>query len=160
MFVRAWFAASSRRVGLSVAVLLCLASGAVSAQQLQPTELLCSMRTGEATATLRVAAGVDPLAASSVQVGESFEVRAVALGDSAAPGKVARVVVTVLDLEEAGRKVVLAQNRWPVDEQEVLARDAAWRPSLSGWQRIYSPALGRELALGCALVHQGAVPLA
>ena len=158
MFVRALFAARPRCGGVGIAMLLVLASGAVCARQVQPTELLCSMRTGEATSTLRVAAGTDPLALSSVRVGEGFEVRAVALGDTAAPVRVARVVITVLDLEDAGRKVVLAQSRWPADEQEVLAHDAAWRPSLSGWQRVYSPALGRELAWGCALVQQGAAP--
>lgn len=158
MFVRAWFATSPRRGGASVVMLLCLASGAVFAQQAQPNELLCSMRTGEATSTLRVAPGADPLASSSVRVGKGFELRAVALGDAVAQGQVARVVITVLDLEDAGRKVVLSQSRWPAAGQEVLALDAAWRPSLSGWQRVYSPALGRELAWGCALVYQGAAP--
>lgn len=122
MFVRAWLAASPRRGGVGIAMLLCLASGAISAQQAQPTKLLCSMRTGEATATLRVAAGTDPLAASSAQVGEGFEVRAVALGDAAAQGQVARVVVTVLGLEGAGRKVV----RW---ELVNATGDAAQQPS-------------------------------
>jgi len=159
MFVRARFAASPRRSGVGIAMLLCFAPGAVCAQQAQPTELLCSMRTGEATSTLRVASGTDPLAASSAQVGEGFELRAIALGDAVAQGQVARVVVTVLDLEDAERKVVLAQSRWAAAGHEVLAHDAAWRPSLSGWQRVYSPALGRELAWGCALVHQGATPL-
>jgi poly-gamma-glutamate synthesis protein (capsule biosynthesis protein) len=139
------------------ATLLCLASAAASAQQSEPTELLCSMRTGEATATLRVAPGTDPLAAASTQVGEGFELRAVALGDAAAADRVAQVVITALDLETPRRAVVLSQSRWSA-AHAVLDQHAPWRPSLSGWQRVYSPKLGRELAWGCALVHKGATP--
>lgn len=158
MFVHAWFETSLRRGGVSVVMLLCLASGAVFAQQAQPDELLCSMRTGEATSTLRVAPGADPLASSSVLVGEGFELRAVALRDEPDDDRVGRVVVTVLDRERTGRRVVLSQSRWPAVADAVLDHEAAWRPSLSGWQRAYSPALGRELAWGCALVKKGAVP--
>ncbi|RZL28404.1 MAG: hypothetical protein EOP35_26135, partial [Rubrivivax sp.] len=116
------------------------------------------MRTGESTSTLRVAAGTDALAAASVQVGESYEVRALALADASDADRVAQVVVTVLDREKTGRTVVLSQSRWPSLAEAVLKDDEAWRPSLSGWQRAYSPALGRELAWGCALVSKGAVP--
>lgn len=133
----------------------------VFAQPAASTELLCSMRTGDTTATLRVAAGGDPLVASTVDVGENFELRAVALRDAspdASPDAIGRVVVTVLGRLGAGERVVLAQGRWTAVGQEALDEDAQWRPTLSGWQRVYSPALGRELAWGCALVRQGAKP--
>jgi poly-gamma-glutamate synthesis protein (capsule biosynthesis protein) len=159
----AWLAAR-RRDGASAAsstrALLCtllgLASAAACAGQAAPTELLCGMRTGESTSTLRVAAGTDPLAPASVKVGDSYEVRAVALGDAAGTDRVAQVVITVLDLEGGGGPVVLSQSRWPAAGGEVLEEGAAWRPSLSGWQRVYSPTLGRELAWGCALAGKGA----
>ncbi|WP_348063351.1 CapA family protein [Roseateles sp.] len=139
-------------------VLLCLASTNVLAQQAEPTELLCGMRTGESTATLRQAAGTDPLALSSVKVGDSFELRAVALGSAASADRIAHAVISVLDLEGAGHPVLLSQSRWPTAEHDPLGQDAAWRPTLSGWQRVYSPKLGRELAWGCALVRKGSTP--
>ncbi|MGM9480754.1 CapA family protein [Roseateles sp. NT4] len=116
------------------------------------------MRTGEATSTLRVAPGTDALAPASVQVGDGFEVRILALSGTAGADRVAQVVVTVLDREVAGRPVVLSQSRWPAAGQDALGNDMPWRPNLSGWQRAYSPALGRELAWGCALVRRGAGP--
>ncbi|MEO6277240.1 CapA family protein [Roseateles sp.] len=122
------------------------------------TELLCGMRSGDATSTLRVAAGTDPLAAASVEVGEGFEVRAVALHDTVRADQVARVVITVLDRVAAGRRVVLSQSRLSAVGREILDQQAAWRPNLSGWARVYSPALGRELAWGCALVEKGSSP--
>jgi len=140
-----------------VAGLLGLGSAAATAQA-GATELLCGMRSGEATATLRVAAGDDPLAASAAEVGESFEVRAVALREAADPGRIERAVVTVLDRANGGRPTMLSQSRLPTLGREVLDRQAAWRPNLSGWARVYSPKLGRELAWGCALVQKGASP--
>ena len=116
------------------------------------------MRTGEATSTLRVAARTDPLAPASVKIGDSYELRAVALTDATDTERVAQVVVTVLDLDGAGRSAVLSQSRWPASGHEVLGEDVAWRPTLSGWERVYSPKLGRELAWGCALVQKGAAP--
>jgi poly-gamma-glutamate synthesis protein (capsule biosynthesis protein) len=139
------------------AVLLGIATGSACAQAPALTELLCGMRTGDVTTTLRVAAGSDPLAPSRVAVGERFELRALALRGAAGEA-VDRVVVTVADLEVDGRPVVLSQSRWSAAGHEVLGQDAAWRPSLSGWQRVYSPRLGRELAWGCALVQPGATP--
>ncbi|MEO6280644.1 CapA family protein [Roseateles sp.] len=138
--------------------LLCFASTRVFAQPAEPTELLCSMRTGESTATLRVSPGADPLAPASVRVGDSYELRAVALAGAARGERVSHIVVTVLDLEGTGRPVVLSQSRWPAAGHDVLGQDAAWQPTLSGWQRAYSPKLGRELAWGCALVQNGATP--
>ncbi|HSI48895.1 MAG TPA: CapA family protein [Ideonella sp.] len=165
MFSLAWRAAARGRQGavsavLGVAALLAgvAATAPASAQQAEATELLCGMRTGEATATLRVPAGSDPLAASSAKVGEGFELRAVALRDAAGGDRVGQVVVTVLDREGTGPAVVLSQSRWPAAAHEVLDSHAAWRPSLSGWQRAYTAGLGRELAWGCALVRQGAAP--
>ena len=170
MFSVAWLAASPRRGGARFAfgrwparfavVASLVSTCAAFAQPAGPAELLCSMRTGDATATLRVAAGSDPLAVSSVDVGEGFELRAVALRDAAGVDAVDRVVVTVLDRPQAGGRVVLSQSRWPAAGQAVLDPGTRWRPTLSGWQRVYSPALGRELAWGCALVHRGAVPVA
>lgn len=142
----------------AIALLLGLASGAAPAAQAEPTELLCGMRTGESTSTLRVAAGGNALMPASAKVGESYELRAVALSDAADPERVGQVVVTVLDLEGAARPAVLSQSRWPAAGHEVLDGQAPWRPTLSGWQRVYSPKLGRELAWGCALVQKGAAP--
>ncbi|MFG6489127.1 CapA family protein [Roseateles sp. BYS78W] len=138
-------------------MLLCAAATAASARG-QATEVLCGMRTGDAAATLRVAAGGDPLAASAVDVGEGFEVRAVALSGAGDADLVDRAVVTVLDRADASRRVVLSQSRLPTAGREALDSQAAWRPNLSGWQRVYSPALGRELAWGCALVLKGSTP--
>lgn len=142
----------------AIAMLLCLAPGATFAAATESTELLCSMRTGESVSTLRVSAGTDPLAPASIRVGDSYELRAVALSDAADAGRVAQVVVTVLDLEGTGRSAVLSQSRWSASGHEVLDGEAAWRPTLSGWERVYSPTLGRELAWGCALVQKGAAP--
>ena len=145
---------------LAVAWLLGSAAGSAVAQPAaQATELLCGMRTGDVTSTLRVAAGSDPLASSSVDVGDRFEVRALALRDpQAKDNSISRVVVTVLDREVVGAPVVLSQSRWSAGGREVLDQHAPWRPTLSGWERVYSPKLGRELAWGCALVREGAAP--
>ena len=149
---------SSHSLLAALAILLCMVAGTAHAQRAAPTEVLCSMRTGDATATLRVAPGSDPLAASTVQVGQYFEVRGVALSDANDEDRVDQVVVTVADRERSGRPLVLSQSRWPAAGKEVLNEQAIWRPSLSGWQRVYSPKLGRELAWGCALVQKGAAP--
>ncbi len=122
------------------------------------TELLCAMRTGETTATLRVAAGDDPLAPSTTDVGEHFEVRAIALRDVVLPDRVDRAAVTVLDRARGDGRVTLSQSRMLAAGREALGPQDAWRPNLSGWARVYSPALGRELAWGCALVQKGASP--
>ncbi|GAA0746846.1 CapA family protein [Ideonella azotifigens] len=160
MFCVPWRAARRCRsvVRLAFGVGALLANTLASAQQAGPTELLCSMRSGEATATLRVAADIDPLAATRAKVGEGFELRALALSDAAGADQVSQVVVTVLDREGAGPAVVLSQSRWPAAGHGVLDQEDAWQPSLSGWQRAYTSGLGRELAWGCALVRQGATP--
>jgi poly-gamma-glutamate synthesis protein (capsule biosynthesis protein) len=108
---------------------------------------------------LRVAAGSDPLAPSRVDVGEGFEVRAAALQDAADPARVGDVVVTVLDRADERYRHVLSQNRLSARNREALDGEAPWRPNLSGWTRVYSPALGRELAWGCAVVEKGASPV-
>ncbi|HEY1398042.1 CapA family protein [Roseateles sp.] len=148
-------------VGLSVSAGLA-SSHATFAQSAAPAELLCSMRTSGTTATLRVSAGIDPLATSKVLVGESFELRAVALagasGSTSGVEMIDRVVVTVLGRSGEGRGIVLSQSRWTTASQEVLGQEARWRPTVSGWQRAYLPGLGRELAWGCALVRPGATP--
>ena len=148
-------------VGLALSAGLA-SSHAASAGSVPPTELLCGMRTSGTTATLRVSAGVDPLAASTVHVGESFELRAVALagvsGSTSGVATIDRVVVTVLGRSGEGRGIVLSQSRWTTASQEVLGQEARWRPTVSGWQRAYLPGLGRELAWGCALVRPGATP--
>lgn len=141
--------------------LLCAATASplrAQTAEAAPTELLCGARTGDITATLRVAATTDALAAAAVAVGERFELRALALADAAQPGRIARVVVTVVDTDEPAQPFVLAQSRWSASGQAVLDGSSAWSPSLSGWQRSYSPALGRELAWGCALAQAGARP--
>ena len=137
---------------------LCAAPTGAFAKQAENTELLCSMRSGESVATLRVPAGIDPLAATSIQLGDSFEMRAVALTGNVDPGRVARFVVTVLDLDGQKRPAVLTQSRRSASGHEALDDRAAWWPNLSGWERVYSPRLGREMAWGCALVHEGAAP--
>jgi poly-gamma-glutamate synthesis protein (capsule biosynthesis protein) len=139
-------------------LLLGLAGGVAFAAPVEPTELLCGMRTGGTTSTLRVAAGGDALMPASAKVGESYELRAVALSDPADRDRVGQVVVTVLDLEGTARPSVLTQSRWSAAGHEVLDGRASWRPTLSGWERAYSPKLGRELAWGCALVRKGASP--
>ncbi|MEE8613921.1 MAG: CapA family protein [Roseateles sp.] len=114
------------------------------------------MRTGDTASTLRVAPGNDPLAMANASVGRYFDFRAVALTDGQDDAAVATVVVTIADRDRPGAAVVLSQSRWAGGQ--ALEPGAAWRPNLSGWQRVYSPRVGRELAWGCALVRQGDAP--
>lgn len=140
---------------LFMAFALLLAAPAASARA-DATELLCGMRSGEATATLRVAAGTDPLVAARVDIGEGFEVRAVALSSGA--DRVERAVITVLDRADARRPDVISQSRLSTADRQALDGQATWEPNLTGWVRVYAPRLGRELAWGCALVQAGASP--
>jgi poly-gamma-glutamate synthesis protein (capsule biosynthesis protein) len=138
-----------------------------------PTELLCAVRTGDHTATLRVAPGADPLVAPSLNVNDRFVFRALALAppvadqDPAQPAKVeqltpgkqvAQVVVTVFDTESEDDPQPLAQVRWLDGLPAPLAAGEPWQPKLSGWQRVYSPHLGRELVWGCAVAPAGSTP--
>lgn len=147
-----------RRFAAVLCALLCLASTGALAQQAERTELLCIMRQGEPTATLHVAAGTDPLAPSSVKVGDRYEMRAVALGEAGGAARVSHVVVTVLNLEGAGHSIVLSQSRSATACHGVLDQDAARRPTLWAWEPVYSHKLGRELAWACALVQKGLAP--
>lgn len=121
-------------------------------------ELLCNLRTGEQTATLRVPVGADPLSGATATIADRFELRATLLGATDAPGEPALAVVSVRDLESADQPQPLAQARWAAQGQPLLQADAPWAPLLTGWQRSYSPHLGRELAWGCALAAAGAAP--
>lgn len=165
-----------------------------------PPELLCNLRTGDETRTLRAPLSADPLSAVTATVAERFALRATLLGgpgpdESAtsagsaeppgppmahgvqrepiahsvqkepfahsvrgAPLAPALAVVSVLDLESADQPQTLAQGRWLLQGQAALPAGAPWAPLLTGWQRSYSPHLGRELAWGCALVAAGATP--
>ena len=116
--------------------------------QTAATELLCGMRAGGVAANLRVPAGDNPLLASSVDVGEGFEVRAVALRDEVGSDRIGKAVVTVLARAGTQRRVVLSQSRLVAMGREALDGQATWRPNLSGWSRVYAPVLGRELACG------------
>lgn len=121
-------------------------------------ELLCNLRTGEETRTLRVSPSPDALAAATATVADRFALRATLQSPADAPGQPAVAVVSVIDLESAGPPQPLAQGRWLLQGQAVLPADAPWAPLLTGWQRSYSPHLGRELAWGCAIVRAGATP--
>lgn len=145
-----------RRIPRIAALVLGVAWAALA--QAAPTELLCAMRTGERTATLRVPPVSDPLATLSVSIGGRFTVRALALADPAQTDRVARVVVTVVDDESDDVPQVLQQSRWLEGMPEALRPDEPWQPRLTGWQRSYSPYLGRELAWGCALAEAGSTP--
>ncbi len=141
-----------------VPCLLSVLAWPCAAQQPAATEVLCALRTGELTASLRAAAQADLYAAPSVKVGERFRFQALALGRPDAPQQVGQVVVTVHDTENGPQPQVLAQVRWLQQLPDALSAQASWWPNLSGWQRAYSPGLGRELAWGCALVAAGAAP--
>lgn len=108
------------------------------------------MRTGERTATLRVAPVSDPLAARCVNRGDRFSFRAVALGDPQHPG--------VVDTESGEDPQVLNQSRWLDGLPPTLRSDEPWQPRSTGWQRSYFPYLGRDVAWGCAVVEAGASP--
>lgn len=123
-----------------------------------PTELLCAMRTGERTATLRVAPVRDPLSVQSVALGGRFVLRALALADPSRADRVGQVVLTVVDTESEETPQVLGQARWLEGLPAALGSGDAWAPRLTGWQRSYSPYLGRELAWGCAVVEAGLAP--
>ncbi len=112
-----------------VATLLYLVATAACAHG-GATELLCAMRTGEATATLRVAARDDPLAPSTTDVGEHFEVRAVALSDVVSPDRVERATVTVLDRARGDGRVTLSQSRMSAADREALGPQDVWRPNV------------------------------
>jgi hypothetical protein len=149
---------NGRRALKAAAVCLWLWALPCAAQQPPATELLCVLRSGELTATLRAAPQGDPYAAPQVSLGDRFRLRALALPRPDAPQQVGQVVVTVHDTETGPQPQVLAQARWLAQLPPALAAQARWSPNLSGWQRAYSPALGRELAWGCAIVAAGAEP--
>jgi len=148
-------------------------AGAAWAQPQAGTELLCALRSGEHTANLRVAPGSDPLGAPSVSVNGRFVFRALALAppvaeqDPAQPAKaemeapgrqVAQVVVTIYDTETEDDPQPLVQARWLDGLPAALAAGEPFSPRLTGWQRAYSPYLGRELVWGCATAPTGSNP--
>ncbi len=154
-------------------VALALGWGTAWAQPQGGTELLCALRSGEHTANLRVAPGSDPLGAPSVSVNGRFVFRALALAppvaeqDPAQPAKaemeapgrqVAQVVITVYDTESEDDPQPLVQARWLDGLPASLAAGEPWTPRLTGWQRAYSPYLGRELVWGCATAPTGSNP--
>jgi hypothetical protein len=143
--------------------------------QLQPpqppaTELLCALRTGSVATTLRAAPTHDPYAPARVDVGERYRFLALALARPGAPQQVGQVVITVLDTESAEVAQPLMQARWldglpsptPLAASTSVSVSASaipsWQPTLTGWQRVYSPPLGRELAWGCAIAAAGSAP--
>jgi poly-gamma-glutamate synthesis protein (capsule biosynthesis protein) len=68
-------------------------------------------------------------------------------------------VLSIWSLEaDPSNPVPLVQARWLENLPAPLLPDTAWRPLLTGWQRTYLPAFGRELAWGCALAAQGSDP--
>jgi poly-gamma-glutamate synthesis protein (capsule biosynthesis protein) len=141
-----------------IALLLRAVVGATASAQAAPTELLCGLRTGDSHAVMRVAPTRDPLASQRTDLDERFGLRVLALADPAQPDQVAQVVVTVLDTEADPAPVVLTQSRWLEGLPPPLASGERWGPRLTGWQRSYSPRLGRELAWGCAVTAAGATP--
>lgn len=171
LFVRSWPAAR-RRVAWRAKVTLCamLGMAALSAQG-APTsswgsepaggqpELLCVLRMAGHTQQVRTHATQDPYAVTGVAVKDRFRFRALLLASPADGPALASVTVT--DVESEPDPTVLQHVSWtlsPAQRSAPLGQDAAWTPSLSGWQRVYSPYLGRELTWGCALVTAGALP--
>jgi poly-gamma-glutamate synthesis protein (capsule biosynthesis protein) len=122
------------------------------------TELQCGLRTGDRHTTLRARPTRDPLAATEAGLGGRFLLQAVALARADAPQTVDEVIVRVIDTESGDLPQVLVHSRWQHGLPTALGEGQAWAPNLSGWQRVYSPYLGRELAWGCALVRSGAEP--
>lgn len=129
------------------------------AQDAVAPELLCVLRMAGHTQQVRAPAVSDPHTVQGVAVKERFRFRAVL--QPASPDAPSRAAVTVTDVESEPDPVVLQHVSWTLPAArptDVLTAGAAWAPTLSGWQRVYSPYLGRELTWGCALVTAGAVP--
>lgn len=164
-------AVASRRVGARTALWLALSlGGAVSALATSPPELpwrpvppeapevLCALRLAGRAELLRAPVQADPYAGKSLDFQDRFRIKAVAWGEGQA---LWQATVTVTDTEAAEGPTVLQQVSWsqPLVQPGVrLGAGEPFRPSLSGWQRVYSPHLGRELAWGCAVVNAGSTP--
>ncbi|WP_245932826.1 CapA family protein [Aquabacterium olei] len=121
-------------------------------------ELLCALRVAGHTQLVRSALTADPYAPRAADVRGRFRFKAVLLGDGV---QAAHATVTVTDTEAEEGPAVLQQVSWPAAATGtggLLTEVDAWAPRLSGWQRVYSPYLGRELTWGCALVRSGATP--
>ncbi len=132
--------------------------GLMLAAQAAPTELLCALRTGDSVTTVRWLPVSNPLHTQLARVGERFALRALVLAKPQQAQEVGQVVLTVLDTDNESEPQVLNQSRWLEGLPEALTAGQAWWPRLTGWQRSYSPALGRELAWGCAVVDAGVTP--
>jgi hypothetical protein len=130
---------------------MAFASGAAMAAQPQDPparELVCQMRYGSETFTLRQAPGRDPYAAATVEMPQRFRLRAVVLGT---PTHIEHVTLTSYQLDEGQPPVVLHQIRMkaPFGTQQAI-------PDLTGWQHVYASGLGREMRFGCALLPPSA----
>ena len=146
-------------IGLpALALALSLWGGVAHSAPVNPPELLCALRVAGHTQLVRSALTADPYGPQGVDVRGRFRFKAVLLGEGhSAP----YATVTVTDTEAEEGPTVLQQASWPgvATGQDDLLTDAdAWAPRLSGWQRVYSPYLGRELTWGCAVVRAGATP--
>jgi poly-gamma-glutamate synthesis protein (capsule biosynthesis protein) len=138
--------------------LLCLAGCLATPAHAASTELLCALRTGDRTATVRVAPVQDALSVQRVNVQDRFEFQALALAQRANPDEVGQVVISVVDTESEPDPQVLAQARWLEGLPPPLSPGEPWQPRLTGWQRSYSPYLGRELVWGCAVAQAEVTP--
>lgn len=154
-------ASRPRRPALALALVMW--AGVAHSAAAEPTpsafpELLCALRVAGHTQLVRSPLAADPYAPRAADVRGRFRFKAVLLGQSM---QAAHATVTVTDTEAEEGPAVLQQVSWPAPSTDAvgLLTDAdAWAPRLSGWQRVYSPYLGRELTWGCALVRSGATP--
>lgn len=130
---------------------------------LPPLEHLhCEVRYASDTWHMDAVPQRDPLAVPWLEMGGRFAFRAVLRGEG---GRLRHITLQVQDREADLRPMVhqvqlvapfagsLAQPpQAPAAATEAdSARPAAFLPSLTGWQHVYSTVLGRELVYGCAL---------
>ncbi|WP_290871225.1 CapA family protein [Aquabacterium sp.] len=151
---------AARRPWLALGVCLGLIGPAWGAEAptAEPPELLCALRLAGQTALLRAPFQPDPYAGQTVDFPDRFRVKTVAWGEG---GEGWQATVTLIDTETEDGPTVLQQVSWSQPLAMAGARLQAgerWRPALSGWQRVYSPHLGRELDWGCAVVGAGQTP--
>ena len=123
--------------------------GAVNPATAQLTEHLhCDIRYASQRWQLDATPTDEPLSVQRHDVGGRFAFRAIARRHGQGIGHIA---IQVFDLEADQAPMVQQFQRaapWP---------PASEGPSLTGWQRVYSTRLGRELVYGCA-VRPGAAP--
>lgn len=108
--------------------------------------LICELHYASEVMTLKQVPSNDPYSARMQTIGERFGFRAAVLGSGS---QIEHVTLSVYDLSSPDA---------PMVHQLRLAapfKAGTDLPALTGWNHVYSTALGRELKYGCALRDVG-----